>query len=149
MIHPTIPYVMHQVLRIVRNSFQKYWNFSIYCLPLDCSVNCTGVSPCHLKDMIFKPYRRWSLSELRIFFFNHQIFIIAVRDRRRNCSTFTWTNVALITCRACHSDMVARLTTDARVTDALAQICFDAQQGVRLVAQQRRTSFRSKISVCV
>ena len=42
---PIIRHVMHQVLSIERNSLRKYWDFSIYCLPFGCLVNCTPDSP--------------------------------------------------------------------------------------------------------
>ena len=47
---PIIPLVMHQVLRIARNSFRKYWNFSIYCLLVGCSVRCARVSSCAFQE---------------------------------------------------------------------------------------------------
>ena len=46
LITSVLPHVMHQVLRFVRKSLRKYWNLSMSCLPLGCSVNCTWVSPC-------------------------------------------------------------------------------------------------------
>ena len=65
LIPPIITHVMHQVLRVVRTSLRMYWNLSINCVPLHCSVRCTQVSPCYLKN-IFETYKHWPFAPPKI-----------------------------------------------------------------------------------
>ena len=64
--------------------------------------------------MIFLTQKKWELSELKMIN-SHSAFIVAVHDRQHFCPTFIWTDVGLITCRACCSGITARLTTFVRV----------------------------------
>ena len=84
---PITPHSMNEVLRIVAKNLRWHNNFSMYSSSLGCSLNCSWVCTCHLKNNLQTPEKNGHLPEL-IIFNCHQIFILAVRKKKCNLRYF-------------------------------------------------------------